>query len=449
MRRIFCGMVGRGHSLTQVSNTRPRFPSTPPSYQPLVIEDQHATIETPEGSISSPSISDTMSHSEGFTPVSEVLPDSIKSPPIMSSQILSRASSTTPTPRLTNGLTTPTPVQTPSPPATAPSLNNVDAMWQAAIQHMMTTPGQFQRIMQAFANQQSMNSVPTPPDNTLTHANNTAVAAYDPNGTDYARWFNPPTPSTPSTVSPPVLAPDENAPLQLLMDESHRLQKSYQDATEIDADMDMLQSSINSLIQNLGIDPTSLASAPEDPLHASTPGMNGAAHATNGFTTSLPPDSFSHGLNGLDATGGGPDVSHPDYLLDSLLSQIGDGSGAGADGMGMGMDMDMSMSMGGGSGGSGFGGLDYPDITEHYDHSAQIDGTAIENASTEQLTAFLDEATGGAGAGAGAEAQGATKSPRVGTLGQTHQKRKSDAAEMSLPTPPEGGGTGKKVKRKR
>ncbi len=447
MRRIFCGMVGRGHSLTQVSNTRPRFPSTPPSYQPLVIEDQHATIETPEGSISSPSISDTMSHSEGFTPVSEVLPDSIKSPPIMSSQILSRASSTTPTPRLTNGLTTPTPVQTPSPPATAPSLNNVDAMWQAAIQHMMTTPGQFQRIMQAFANQQSMNSVPTPPDNTLTHANNTAVAAYDPNGTDYARWFNPPTPSTPSTVSPPVLAPDENAPLQLLMDESHRLQKSYQDATEIDADMDMLQSSINSLIQNLGIDPTSLASAPEDPLHASTPGMNGAAHATNGFTTSLPPDSFSHGLNGLDATGGGPDVSHPDYLLDSLLSQIGDGSGAGADGMGMGMDMDMSMSMGGGSGGSGFGGLDYPDITEHYDHSAQIDGTAIENASTEQLTAFLDEATGGVGAGA--EAQGATKSPRVGTLGQTHQKRKSDAAEMSLPTPPEGGGTGKKVKRKR
>ena len=224
------------------------------------------------------------------------------------------------------------------------------------------------------------------------------------------------------------------------MDESNRLQKSYRDASEIDADMDMLQTSINSLIQNLGIDPTSIVPTPEDALPAPTPvhpGMNGP-HAVNGFANALPPDSFSQGLHSLDPHGA--DMSQPDYLLDSLLSQIGDGSAAGnADGMA----------------GAGLGVLDYPDITDHYDHSARIDGTAIEDASTEQLTAFLDEAATTADAGAspggvgGLGGAGGVGSPKVHAMvGTTHQKRKSDAVDLPLPTLTEDG-TGKKIKRKR
>ena len=93
----------------------------------------------------------------------------------------------------------------------------------------------------------------------------------------------------------------------------------------------------------------------------------------------------------------------------------------------------------------------YHDITNHYDHNTRIDGTSIEDASTEQLTAFLDEA-------ASAEATpgvAASRSPKVAPIGSVptanaaaHQKRKSDVAELHLPIPPEGG-TGKKVKRKR
>ena len=317
-------------------------------------------------------------------------------------------------------------------------------MWQAAIQHMMSSPGQFQKIVQAFANQQPIHpNISNPVDPAAAIPNHTAVAAYEPSPPDYSRWFSPPPPSTSSSVSPPLLAPvhDENAPLHLLMDESNRLQKSYRDASEIDADMDMLQTSINSLIQNLGIDPTSIVPTPEDALPAPTPvhpGMNGP-HAVNGFANALPPDSFSQGLHSLDPHGA--DMSQPDYLLDSLLSQIGDGSAAGgADGMA----------------GAGLGGLDYPDITDHYDHSARIDGTAIEDASTEQLTAFLDEASGvDAAPGVGV---GVARSPKVAT---THQKRKSDAVDLDLPMPVSldgggggggggaGGGTGKKMKRKR
>ena len=184
---------------------------------------------------------------------------------------------------------------------------------------------------------------------------------------------------------------DESPPLQLLLDESTRLQKTYQDASEIDADMDLLQSSINSFIQNLGIDPATLPTS-DDPVSPSTPIASSlsAAHANasanaNGFPGPLPPDAFSaasSAMGGLDLNGTEP---VPDYLLDSLLSQIGDGhNGTGANGA----------------------GLAYPDITDHYDHSARIDGTAIEDASTEQLTAFLDEASGvdaapGVGVGVG------------------------------------------------
>ncbi|KAI0723858.1 hypothetical protein C8T65DRAFT_90794 [Cerioporus squamosus] len=409
--------------------------------------DHFASIETPDATVTTPSGLESIAPSEAFSPVSDVPPD--KSPPIRPSQILSRTNSAASTAQLTNGTSPLTnapspltnvppssPAQTP-PASNLPNPGNVDAMWQAAIQHMMSSPGQFQKMMQAFANQQPVANMATPAD--AMHNNASAIAAYEPNGNDYARWFTPSVPSTSAAaMSQPLLAsvhPDEHSQLQLLLDENNRLQKSYRDATEIDADMDMLQSSINSLIQNLGIDPTSLSPQQDDPVSQTSPHaphMNGNMSGpppTNGYGAHLPHDSFVNGFGGLHGLDpGGPDASQPDHLLDSLLSQIGDGHG------GSGTDM---------------GGMPgYPDITDHYDHSARIDGTSIEDASTEQLAAFLDEA----GSAAAADSPVMAKSPMAmggaGAASMHHQKRKSDALDLPLPDPPEGG-TGKKVKRKR
>nr|VWP00202.1 Elongator complex protein 3 (EC [Ganoderma boninense] len=374
---------------------------------------------------------------EAFTPATDVSTDRAKSPPpaTLPSQVLSRPSSGSSTPLLTNGNANG--ASAPPPPPSS----SQDAVWQAAIQHMMSSPGQLQRLMQAFVAQQPIAGLH--PENVAPHTSASAVQAYDPTQQDFSRWFNVPNspiPSAPSPAAPPILAPlhtDDHSQLQLLLDDQQRLQKSYRDAAEIDADMDMLQTSINSLIQNLGIDPTSIAAHPPEepvsPTSPTSPSHPGADIHTNGFPVSLPPDSFTNGLGGMHGLGDGPDSTQPDYLLDSLLSQIGDGHGVG-------------MSPHGGLGAGGHMLDDYPDITDHYDHNTRIDGRNIDDASTEQLTAFLDEA---ASADA-TPAVAAARSPKLSPGASLHQKRKSDAAELSpLLVPLEVGGTGKKMKRKR
>ncbi|KAI0362529.1 hypothetical protein OH77DRAFT_62015 [Trametes cingulata] len=298
-----------------------------------------------------------------------------------------------------------------------------DTMWQAALQHMMQSPGQFQRIVQAFTNQ--------PPYTGLSPGNNTVLSPYDHAHaqSEYNRWQNQPVASSSTAPSgQSLLAHAEDPSMQLLMDESARLHKSYRDAHEIDADMDMLQTSIDSLIQNLGIDPHSLAQ-PHDEL--GSPPVNGATPVVGDYPTPLTPDTYTNGMQGMNGMGGlGAENSQPDYLLDSLLSRIGDGSGMPDGGYGV---------PGGG------GALDYNDVTDNYDHSARIDGTSIEDASTEQLTAFLDEASS-----ASSEATPVNASPLLSNgavAHQTHaQKRKS--VDVPLPVTPEVA-AGRKVKRKR
>ncbi|TBU35597.1 hypothetical protein BD311DRAFT_7797 [Dichomitus squalens] len=340
-----------------------------------------------------------------------------------------------------------TPAQTPPTFRAQTNGQHVDAVWQAALQHMMTSPGQLQKFVQAFASQQPVTGLGN--QDSVIPQSASVIQAYDPNQQDYLRWFSAPgTPvaSAPASLSPPLLAPihpEDSASLQILLDEQQRLQKNYEDAAEIDADMDMLQSSINSLIHNLGIDPASLAPSPPDepmsptsPTAPSHPGavLNGHGSGTNGFAAPMAHDSFTNGLNGMHSVSDGMGATQPENLLDSLLSQIGDGHSVG-NGHGVGFDAIGGHMMDG-----------YQDITNHYDHNTRIDGTSIEDASTEQLTAFLDEA-------AGAEAApgvAASRSPKVGPIGgaAAHQKRKSDVIDLQLPISSEGG-TGKKAKRKR
>ena len=388
--------------------------------------DRFAAIPTPETTASTPSVVESIAPSEAFSPGTDTAEEPTNSPPLRPAQYVSHTNTLSSTvPRITNG-SPPSSVPTPGALPTIPGQTSADpTVWQAALQQMMNSPGQFQRIVQAFANQQPIPNLAPSSDAAPPNGNHSTVTTYDPAQTNYGQWFNPSVPPSLATAPQPFLPPthSEENPLHLLLDESNHLQKSYRDANEIDEDMDMLQSSINSLIQNLGIDPTSLA-PPEEPISPTTPiapHTNGMPHV-NGYAAPLPPEAFSNapnGMNGLDVNGSEP---VPDYLLDSLLSQIGDS--------------------GGGPGGPGLG---YADVTNQYDHSARIDGTAIEDASTEQLAAFLDEAHVGVD---GSRSPTIPRNTRQNGSGVTHTKRKSDVADLPLPTPP-AEETGRKVKRKR
>ena len=130
----------------------------------------------------------------------------------------------------------------------------------------------------------------------------------------------------------------------LFRSNASRLQKTYHDAAEIEADVDALQLSLNSLINNLGLDPGSLTGVRSpDP---------GAASLMGGLDGMAPP---SHGLH--------PDPS-TDFDFDAFLNEIS--------------------TRGGTDGG-------FPDVTSQFDPSTPLDGTTVGDASTDQLTAFLDD----------------------------------------------------------
>lgn len=403
-----------------------------------VITDRYATIESADTpTTSSPSTVESIAPSEAFSPSSASSPDKMDTPPVRPSEILSRSSSSSSVPRISSASAS-NPFQNASLNGQAPSSGNAagpnatDALWQAAIQHMMQSPAQFQRIMQAFASQQQPYANIAPDS---MRGNTSALSPYDAGQADYGRWLNQTVaPSSAAPIPPPHLPPVDDSPMQLLIDESNQLQKSYHNASEINADMDMLQTSINSLIQDLGIDPGSLSQTPDDHGVPHVNGMNGATTNGGGFHASMPHNAFTNGVNGMGVLNGMGELgvgdnSQPDFLLDSLLSQIGDAAHANG-------------GLGGSGGGLGGGDvtMDYRDVTDNYDHSARIDGTSIEDASTEQLTAFLDEASS-----ASSEATPANGSP----LMSTHQKRKSEVMiDVPMPSSPEGG-AGKKVKRKR
>lgn len=334
------------------------------------------------------------------SPFSEVPPDF---PVLRPSEVLSRANSNATTLSLTNGASSP-----PSPKLNANGLvtaqpqNGVDAVWQVALQHLLSSPTQFQRLMQSIANQQHLPTAPPADPTPVPPQPSQQVTTYDPNQANL--WFNlTASPNLPSASSallpPPLLAHTDDGTggelaLPPLLENSGTLEKGYRDAAEIDADMDRLQSTIDSLIQNLGMDPSAIPSAAGDdhvPAHSATAdGHDGAQ--------SFEPMDLSDGLH----HGG-----HDD-LLDSLLMQISDPTCVPA--------------------------LDYPDITDHYDPSTRIgNGTTVADASPEQLAAFLDDTASEASA----------KSPMLNP-----QKRKSDVIEYTLPATSEVS-VGRKIKRKR
>ncbi|KAH9930768.1 uncharacterized protein B0H18DRAFT_1116879 [Fomitopsis serialis] len=291
--------------------------------------------------------------------------------------------------------TTPPPLGTASEPTVSPSTlaaltaNTAgsylpDTAWQTAIQQVLNNPQQMQRLMQALATQQGYSMAP-PPDSTFIPQQppSAQLAPYTPAPFDYSRYRTElPVQVPPSTLpllSQSIPAHDEAPSLEPLLDNASRLQKSYRDAVEIEADMDQLQSSLHSLIHDLGMDPQALLAQNQE-----------QARQCSG--------SYTNGAGSIQSAGNGMQQNDPssDLFLESLLN-------------GMGSTSDSN--------------LDYSDVTDRFDPATQIDGTTVGDASTEQLAAFLDDVSD-------------TASPMSNPtdVAPVPQKRKSDAAGLSLPS---------------
>ena len=152
---------------------------------------------------------------------------------------------------------------------------------QAAFQQLMQSPGHVQRLMQLLSSSSTNGSVPI----------STPITGPTQSGS----W------TPPATLDVPQLAFYDNGisgggnnaltfdgdkdtvvprATQLAEDEAH-LARTYHDASEIDADVDVLQANINALIENMGFNsaelPTTTPSAtsthPPPPLSSSVGGI--------------------------------------------------------------------------------------------------------------------------------------------------------------------------------
>jgi heat shock transcription factor len=144
---------------------------------------------------------------------------------------------------------------------------------QAAFQQLLQSPGQVQRLMQLLSSGSTNGSTPITapitgvpqsgswaPSASLDLPQLSQLALYDNGiggGSNNALTFD-----NKDTIGPSTS--------QLAEDEA-RLAHSYHDASEIDADVDVLQANISALIENMGLDPAVLASTPAASTHLPPP----------------------------------------------------------------------------------------------------------------------------------------------------------------------------------
>lgn len=204
-----------------------------------------------------------------------------------------------------------------------------------------------------------------------------APSPYNDNAQQYTPGISPPSADAHPNVAPPPRSPSTfdygaaNAlsPFTLsllgvpsepdalaLQEQDERLQKTYKSTTEINNDVDELQNNIQSLIQSLGIDPTTLDSVV--PLAETATGVGG------GGGTSVPLPTGDVDMFGHVNMGAGQDFDFDSFLMDMPRANEEDG--------------------------------DLEKLAERLDPSTVVvpkgsDPSKIGNASSEQLHAFLDE----------------------------------------------------------
>lgn len=395
--------------------------------------------------------------------------------PLRPSEIISRGSTAEPpnhgsNPGSGNG-STPQPTGNVSASAPPPSLVSSLAtsngstdpssqMWGPALQQLLSSPTQFQRILHAL--QQNYPIAPpsdpiipsasiqtTEPMTNMQPPNPAAsqqITPYDPNAYDFSR-FRTDLPegqgfdavANPAVSSLHLLGPeDDGVALEPLVQSAEQLHKTYQDAQEIAADVDALQYSINTLIENLGLDPNALViptSDHEDPVQPSTnsdllphrpavPSVFDSTNEMNPTLTSIPP-STSIPVS-VPTTDPIPmDPASTDFDFDAFLNEL-DNRNAGDH---------------------------VPDYTSEVVSSSppfgsvsQMDGIGDET-TTESLPAFLDEVVPSSNV-VPPSLVGSPSTPT--TAGGGGRKRKSDVADLQIPVvQPEVSTTSPKVKRKR
>lgn len=266
---------------------------------------------------------------------------------------------------------------------------------QAAFAQMLQSPTQMQRLLSALA-AQTMNpapeSMPAPPPEQVPFApqhqpyqqsQQTYQQQIQPY-TDYRGFemYAPPAPA-PAPAPPTADIADQFASLGLPAQDSvdTRLQKTYRDTAEIEADVNTLNSSINSLIQSLGLDAEQLQAAER-----------------------------------AQAQGA---VDPHDTVLPAGASDMGSGAGAA--------DFDFASFLFP----NGDGAAEYAQYAERLD-GAGADGAAVREPSPAQLSAIMDEAAGAGVADGGADPLHYDGTELFAREQQAKRgaKRKSDVAEL-------------------
>ncbi|KAL7283682.1 hypothetical protein ACG7TL_003118 [Trametes sanguinea] len=295
-----------------------------------VASERFATVETPDASVASVT-------SPGIESVT-------KSPPKPPSQRFPGPQAQDN--KVSTGVS-PFPAPSSSTPAAAPpeqgrGTPNPEAMWQATFQHMLNSPAQFQRIVQAFHNTNQPYQMPAPgpgpgPGAAQPYSSELSNALHFPAS------YGPPPPPPASSVPqqqqqltyPPVSGPSTHPgfpaspqyPLPVgpapnesaLLENTARMQKTYHDTAEIDADIDVLQSNIHSLIRDMGLDPNNVS-------FPNVPGAAAAGQAGNGLNDDgdFPFDSWLNQLSNAGSpsmvgTGAGGGMNHPGGELPAFL----------------------------------------------------------------------------------------------------------------------------------
>lgn len=213
--------------------------------------------------------------------------------------------------------------------------NQNDAMVQVALTQVLNSPSQMQKLLHALQNQSiSPDMFAHQPQQQLIGPYDTAHYGTDNSSNMDVHTDHPSTPpydisaavanAPPSPFSLSLLGGSDGASDvdQLIPFEKHdeRLQKTYRTAAEINHDVDELQSSINSLIQTLGLDPGSLDVSGH---HERT---DGVGDSNGNGTSAINGSSISNGV-GVGVGGEGdmdmfPNVNGPDFDFDAFLMDM-------------------------------------------------------------------------------------------------------------------------------
>ncbi|KAM5532338.1 hypothetical protein V8D89_014017 [Ganoderma adspersum] len=241
--------------------------------------------------------------------ITEVHDHAPKTPRSILNELQTQPQTSVPFPLSTTAPSTsnPTPANIPNPNPADP-----ESIWQASLHQMLASPEHFQHVLQTFA-------TPSPSTSPTNPVSAPSAFAPPPNPAQpqqtwpYPYSVVPPVPQAPPpnslAVTPaPVTGPTPQEAAFLA--NAERLNRTYQHAGEIDADVNNLQTNLQALIHSMGLDPQNM-SFPTVDHPAAPPPPDGLAPWQN---ASDDPDFLNSFLAQLANTGTGADLADPPGL---------------------------------------------------------------------------------------------------------------------------------------